>query len=144
MTVATLDLMAELAGYLRTTGTDLYTLVGTRVYVGMLANSGLLAFDNSSAGILLRKVSGSSDPYLPIQSADVNIFCYGGTTNNRKLMLSARAVELALHDALHGISNVSTTNGRILEAMKTVDNGELVDPDTEWPFILVTYSIDVV
>lgn len=97
-----IDCDAILYSFLTTPGTELYTLVGTRIEFGQTPDG----FDNTSNQIVFLPESGDPDTDAPAQDMDYLFHCYGGS--NR--WLDAKNVYAALRGRLHGL-NMETVDG---------------------------------
>ena len=138
MAISTVDTNAILREYLITSGTDLYTLCGTRVYMNRIPEQ---EFTNASPGLLARVTGGTVDYSVPVQRPTYQIRCYGGTTSGEMRDSDAMQVARALADVLKSAEMKTVTSGTILYAEQVTANQPLVDPDTGWPFVLVQYQV---
>jgi hypothetical protein len=136
-----IDVNQVLTAYLKTTGTALYTLCGTRIWVATESET----FKNEQAAIVLGVVGGRSDQYLPDREIQIQAKCYGGTKQHGP----CNAVYAALFDLLHGSLGPSeagpktTAHGVLVGAYETIPGQSLEDPDTRWPFVLAQFSVTV-
>lgn len=111
-----------------TANAALNALVGDRIYVGRLPN------DVTLPAIRIIPVTGESLVHSPVLERGFKFQCYADKGEE----VSAMAVARGIHDALHGVSN-STFSIQ----MGWQDGGESIlhDPDTEWPFADVDYTV---
>lgn len=128
------DDLRVLTAFLTTTGTGLYTLVGTRVYYGDLPSG----FDNTQAAVQFVRRGGNRDAYLATARGDYQFKCYGGSGAFK----DAESVYRALGDRLHAQVNQSNAYGAIIDATEDGMGQALTDPDSGWPFILCHYTIN--
>jgi len=130
-----IDTNAILRAYLVETGTLLHTLCGTRIYIPRIPPG----FDNAQAAVEAAS-TGSGFGIDRVHTdviADYQMKCFGGTSDHA----SARAVYSALAERLHKAELQKTAHGMVSCAYQQGDTQDLFDPDTGWPFVLVSYRI---
>lgn len=123
-----IDVHTVMYNLLATSGTGLYTLCGTRLYVPHVPTS----FVNSQAALEFSRRSGSSQREHELLYPSIQFKCYGGSAN----FSDAEAVYRALCDVLRNLNNRSITGGVILQTQEEVMGQSLIDPDQGWPFVL--------
>jgi hypothetical protein len=126
--------------YLVTSGTALYDAVGINVYWPRLP----AGYDGASTkGIVLRQLGGSVMPAIgKVINAQLEVRCFGGARGPAGAE-AARDVYEALQDRLHDAQNESVDSGYIIGARESTAGADLIDPDTEWPHVYVTYNVQV-
>lgn len=130
-----IDPTKVLIEYLKKSATPLYTSVGTRIYCPRLPED----FHNSEPALVLFCRSGIAHRKVPVFTPSYQIACYGGSP----YAADAKAVYLALHDVLHEVSMESTASGMLMSAHEEIMGQELIDPDTDWPYILTFYQCNM-
>lgn len=129
------DSNACIVEYLRTSGTALYTLVGTRIYMaGELPNG----FANTQAAIVFSARGGDEGRYVEHHAPSFEVRCFGGSMNYG----DAWAVYGALYDLFHAKHMLSTTAGTILRAESEQFPQEMSDPDEGWPCVLGFWKVE--
>jgi len=123
------DSSSVVMSYLRTV-TALTALVGTRIYGLRLPESPTLP------AVVFQARGGQANPEIPDLAAPSYQFtCWGGTQRE------ARQVYRALYDGLQGLSNQAVGDNMIVSAVEEVQGQEMIDPDTEWHFVLTFFSL---
>lgn len=125
------DPVEIVASYLRTAGTELYSLTGERIWSPVSPET----WRNEQPGIIFH-----ADGCMPETPRDVfvNTFvfkCYGG--NDTYTM--ARTVAQALYNRLHG-GHGTTPAGTLVRARCTLMVQGGADPNTGWPVHLVRFD----
>jgi hypothetical protein len=120
-----------------TSGTSLYTLVGTRIRQDMLS----AGFNNTQAEIVFSQISGGPDiDTSEICTAVISCRCYGGSD----LMVDADAVAEALIARCHRAYGKPNTTYGTISAMHVMNKIDSADPDEGWPVVIVMLQITVV
>ncbi len=120
--------------FLTTTGTGLYTLVGTRVWCPLAKAE----WKNETAAIVYHPAIESNHGAATEVITGSYVFkCYGGT----KQYTNARAVYRALNDRLHGVALETKTEGSIIWAEQVVSAQLPPEPGTAYPAHMATYKI---
>lgn len=110
-------------------------LVGNRIYATRLPEG----FNNTHSALVLFTRSGSCDLRAPLYSPSFQIKCYGGSPN----MQASKTLYRSLHDVLHGAIHQNVTEGCLMSAHEEVLGQELIDPDTDWPYVLTFYNCNI-
>jgi len=97
---------AAVIQHLLATGTTLYSLVGTRVYPGRLAEG----WNNTTAAVCVDRPGGAPDPLVGVDNGVFSIRCYGGSP----LQSAAESVADAVLSRLDRQYSQSTSQGRIV------------------------------
>ncbi len=79
---------------------------------------------------------GVPDESTPLLRPSIMFNCYHESDS-----IKARSAYRALHDVLHGIQNVFTASGVIVEAIEEIHGQDTFDPDTKWPFVFTSYRL---
>ena len=130
-----MDVAVAFANVLKKTGTSLYTLNGTRVYVDKLPSD----FVNTTTAILFYVRGGGSSMYVEEHDVDFVVQVYGGTPS----ISHARAVYLAMADLLFSSENLVVSGGCMLNAQVTSFAQDQEDPDTHHPYVLCFYRVSL-
>jgi len=133
-----IDLDTVFTGFLKTAGTALYTLCGTRVYAPE-APGGYLAAHHAGALAVLEVFRRGGKPNSAVQEHAVSyqIKCFGGTTSH----VQATLVERALYDLLFKLDTKVLSGGTIMSATQESIGQPLKDPDTGWPYVLIFWRV---
>lgn len=121
--------------YLTTTGTDLYALVGLRVW-SPAAPDGWL---NDSAAVIYEVDSVDLHPTAADAFVRVTFECFGGTGT----YAGADAVYRALVDRLHGTIAAVQTSGKISWARLEIGEPGQEDPETKWKFARARFAMRI-
>lgn len=125
-----IDSNAAIVEFLKTDG-PLATKVGTDIYAGRLKDG----FELGPA-IVVSTRGGKAEVYIPHIKPSIQVKCYGTT------QMEAREVYGLIFDALHGIDSITLGSGRhIASALEEVQGQDLIDPDTNWPFVLAFFEV---
>jgi len=135
MAIAAVDNNKILREHLVATGTDLYGLVATRVYVERLPKG----YDPDTKALVISIRGGDRDFQSDMVTASVVIQSYGGSQN----LISAFEVDRAVVDVLHGINMVTVSSGIIMSAEQDTIGQSLIDPETEWVSVISTYTVQM-
>lgn len=111
--------------YLTATGTGLYTLCATRVYLNQLPKG----FDNTQAGIVFSEQAERPTMSGSKHGMAYEFRCYGGGRSQIKPLTVFRA----LWDRLHGARSQATVTGTIDSAVLETASPYPDDPVTGWP-----------
>ncbi len=131
------DANAVIRECLVATGTMLYTLCGTRVYTPVAPRG----WQNTTAAVVFEINGGESEVYLPVDYVDVQVRCFGGSTDPR----DAWGVYQALHDRLHNLREARLTSGTVVRALEEIYGQVLYLPEVEpaTPFVLTQYQVAI-
>ena len=132
MTLTAIDTNSILVTYFKTqsTLTDLTTTA--RIY----GPPGLPADFTIQPAVSFFTSGGNSDLYVTeLRSPSKTIKCWGSTP------VEARQVYRALYQVLQGIERVTVESNIILCAEQEVEGQDLIDPDTDWPFVLTFFKV---
>ena len=125
-----IDSNAAIVEFLKTDA-PLTTKVGTNIYVGRLKDG-----FNLGPAVVVSTRGGRAELYVPHIRPSVQFKCYGST------QIEAREVYRLIFDALDGIDGVTLVSGRhIANALEEVHGQDLIDPDTNWPFVLSFFEV---
>ena len=131
------DSIAIVREFLVQSGSALYTLVGTRI--DTIGN-----YDNSQPFIIMNRRGGIEPDRAPYSNPSIQFKCYSGTgrlKDNRVGPKAASAVALALDDKLNNAKNEKLTSGTLMSAYIQQPPQDLIDPEREYPFVLVFYDV---
>ena len=128
-----IDTNAILCQHLKTAGSGLYALVGTRIYCPRVP----AGFTNTAAALEVMRRTGTSKREHEMHEVSFQIKCFGGTNSHA----SAEAVYRALWDRIHGAEGVTVTDGFIIQAFEDVSGQSLFDPDSGWPYVLSFWTV---
>ena len=118
--------------YARTSGTALYTLVGTRVGKGRLP----AGFTNTQKAIVIQSQALTQDEFdANVQSDRYVVKCYGGSANPD----DAETVFIAAYTRLHKAHGDTASGGIVMGELET--GTPMVDPDTGWPLYVAIFRI---
>lgn len=119
-----IDCDAILYSFLTTSGTDLYTLVGTRVEFGQTPDG----FANTQNQIVFLPEDGDPDTDAPMREVSFLFHCYGGS--NR--WADAKTVYKTLCGRIHGLNMRTVTGLGVIMAMHEQGTGRpLTHPGTK-------------
>lgn len=118
--------------FLTVSGTDLYALVGDRVWCPYAPPS----YEGEQAALIYHPDGQAPEAPRNVLRTSVVFKCYGGTDQFGK----AREVALKLYDRLH-MATGSTTSGEIVRARCMDMSQGGADPETGWPIQLARYEI---
>lgn len=124
-----IDLDTLFCGFLKTSGTALYALCGTRVYTPRIPPAAV----NSAPMLEVFRLGGPPDPVVEEHNVRYQIRCYGGTTDHGQ----ATAVERALVGLLwpYRRTSIILAAGTIMSAIQETDGQPLFDPEAGYPFV---------
>lgn len=120
--------------FLTTTGTSLYTLVGTRVW----SPSAPPSWRNDTAAVIY-DVSETAHVSGATQEALLTANCYGGTLKHA----DADQVYRALYDRLQHCGCCQCASGVLISARLISGSVGEKEIETEWPFAAATYAVVV-
>lgn len=121
--------------WLTTTGTDLYTLCGTRVWHS--AYPTIEDWNATSAGVVFFVTNATNDTNGQTDDVTIDFRCHGAD----RTYTAAQACARALYSRLQAMGGTTTT-GTIHRAFRQSQQN-LTDPDTGWPFVLCRYNLIV-
>jgi len=148
MTIDSVDVSSLIRAYLITSGTDFYTLVGTRVFQPELPENveGMTAtFDNSVAGFMFKEVgSGDSHRNIDLDFCIFDGFCFGGLTNNVHRWNECTELFRAFKDIIH-VSQMKKVTGKgvILHSELVSRPNYIRYPESNWPAVHVSFRADI-
>lgn len=119
--------------FIVTTGTDLYTLVATRVWHSAYPQAG--QWTDGTAGIVFNIVDTKTTVNGQSESLTVEFKCHGADRTHS----AAQAVERALYNVLH-YKGTTSASGQIHRAVRT-GRANITDPDSGWPYTMARYQI---
>lgn len=112
-------------------GTSLYTLVGTRIYMPELPTG----FNNSNASVVILRRGGFGLKYSnAIVMPSYQIRCYGGSTK----ISDAENVAWAFFERFNAKKMQDGSHGRLLSATCTVPQNAQIEPDSGYPVCYLT------
>lgn len=116
------------------------SLLGTNINGSIYAAPDLPEHYDAAKGpcIQLYRMGGHAHPeILELVEPIVHIRVWA---DQQKYALASR-VYGAVHDALHGINEITLTDGTILSAVEAVGPTPATDPDTSWVMIDSSYQV---
>jgi len=139
MAIVLVNTNTILREWLVTAGTELFTLVGERVIVAAAMETAEgEGYDGSTTKFLeLFTRGGKSEIRKPLPQPSVQIKCFGGSYKPH----DAREVYRALYDRLQGQHGQETASGRILSAYEEGYGADIIDPDTNWFYVLSFWRV---
>lgn len=115
-------------------GSALAALVSTRIY----GSPGLPDSARGAAAVSFDVApTGEASPEAPVCSFRAIARCWGTTPAN------AWAVYSALFDRLDGAHMQPVSSGYLISAQETLSGQQLVDPDTEQPYVIATFETTI-
>jgi hypothetical protein len=118
--------------FLTAAGTDLYALCATRIWHSAYPESS--AWSANTAGIVFFVTNATNSANGQTDDITIDFRCHGGDRTHS----AAQAVARALYSRLQARGGTTTT-GYIHKALR-VNQQNLVDPPTGWPFTLARYN----
>ena len=125
---------AIVATHAKATGTGLYTLIGTRIYLPDLPTG----YDNTQACVLVYRRGGNGESYTnKVIHPSYQIRCYGGSTK----ISDAEAVALAFYERFNGKHMTQNAAGRIIHVSVSFPQGAQREPDSGYPVAYLTMEL---
>jgi hypothetical protein len=125
------------------TSDALYTDVGERIdTLGMF--DGDKQRVNDQAHIVMNRRGGADTDRLPTANPFVMFQVFAGRGRISEDSSGAfRCMEIYenLKTRLHNVNGKTTTSGFIISSFEQQPPQDLIDPDTQWPFVLAFYDI---
>lgn len=122
------------------TGTSLYTLIGTRCWSRFPNNT---TWANETPAIIYMRDSIESHTSNAEHTVGVRFSCYGGQNASGALGTEeSDAVFRALHDRLHGLGNTDLASGNIRRVLFDTASAA-IEPDTSWPFVTARFQFKI-
>lgn len=123
--------------YLVTSGTDLYTDIGTRIDTIGLP-------DNSQPFIVMTRQGGVNADRLPVARPSVMFKIYSGTgrvNDDPSGAFKCMTIYENLKTLLHNVNSKTTASGFIVSAFEQQQPQDIVEPEKGWPFVLAFYDV---
>ncbi len=119
--------------------TALFSLVGTRVWVGHAPRGGAGKFTNTVAAIVFTPLPvGKSHASGGYHRSVVEFKCYGGSTD----ILDAETVYRALWDQLQ-LKSGTFTGSTIINCTEVLAGNPQTEPETEYPVYIGQFEFEI-
>lgn len=118
--------------FLTVPGTNLYNLVGDRIWCP-IATSG---FDNTQPALIYHPDGEAPEAPANVMANSIIFKCYGGSES----FTASRLVAQRLYELLHGVRAQTATGAIMMSRCRNMYQGGN-DPDTGWPFHVAQFEI---
>lgn len=107
------------------TNTGIHAAIGNNLYKDITNPT---YNGKNTKGIRFHIKGGNSHLHYPVHNVNVDLFCYGGS----EVFSDSYNLYRTVFDSLHGLNNLSLTNGFIIHVENTVNGQNIIENDTLW------------